>query len=156
MNRSTTTGILMALVLMGIGRPALAGPSEDEARIRAALAKWVAAFNSGDLKTAAEVWAPDLDGWAPEGADDTYELEQKYAAMGSGKPPGAIYALKINEVIVSCDMAVVRDTWTETPRTDPSKARVFRSFEVWRRQPDGTWKISRWIDGPPTAKNPKL
>jgi hypothetical protein len=25
---------------------------------------------------------------------------------------------------------------------------VVRSFEVWRRQPDRTWKIARWISAP--------
>ena len=133
-----------------------ASPADDEAKIRAALARWVKSFNSGDLKAAAQVWAPDLDGWAPEGADDTFAQEQEYAAKASGKLPGATYALQINEVIVSGDLAVCRDTWTETPRADSAKARTFRSFEVWRRQPDGSWKIARWIDGPvKEAKSPR-
>lgn len=142
---------LIAMVALSLCQFASAGTKEDEAQIRAALQKWVASFNSGDLKTAAEVWAPDLEGWPPEGGNDTYDREQRYAAMANGKPPGATYALTINEVIVSCDMAVVRDTWIETPAADASKARVFRSFEAWRRQSDGSWKIARWIDGPPTA-----
>lgn len=142
------TGLAAAIVLAA-GAAVRAGTSEDEAQIRASLARWVQAFNSGDLKTAAEVWAPDLIGWAPEGEDDTYALEHDFAARAQGKPPSTTYALEINEVMVSGDLAVVRDTWTETPRADPAKARVFRSFEVWRRQKDGSWKISRWIDGPP-------
>jgi ketosteroid isomerase-like protein len=58
--------------------------------------------------------------------------------------------LTINEVIVDGSLAVVRDTWTQTTRQDsgPDKVATFRSYEVWRRQPNGTWKISRWIDGP--------
>ena len=124
------------------------GSAKDEAAIRAKLAGWVTAFNAGDLKAAAGVWAPDLVGWSPEGDDDTYSREMVFASRAPGNPPGATYALEINEVIVSGDLAVVRDTWTETPRAEPAKARRFRSFEVWRRQPDGSWKISRWIDGP--------
>jgi len=148
---SVTVLFLLALV-SPVRSESVAG--RDEAQIRAALAGWVQAFNSGDLKKAAEVWAPDLVGWSPEGTDDTYAVEKEYAAKGDGKLPGATYALTINEVIVSCDLAVVRDTWTETPRKDPSKSRTFRSFEVWRRQTDGAWKISRWIDGPISEASP--
>ena len=121
-----------------------------EAQIRASLAGWVKAFNAGDLKGAAAVWAPDLEGWSPDGPDDTYALEQGYAAKATGQPPAVVYALEIVEVMVSGDMAVVRDKWTESLRANPAKARTFRSFEVWRRQPDSSWKIARWIDGPMT------
>lgn len=122
--------------------------AEDEAQIRTSLARWVSSFNKGDLAAASEVWAPDMIGWAPEGDDDTYAREKEFAQKAQGKAPDATYALDINEVIVSGDLAVVRDTWTETPRAKPSSARVFRSFELWRRQPDHSWKIARWIDGP--------
>ena len=146
------TSILLAVSLVsGLAR---GGPVEDEKAIRSNLAGWVAAFNVGDLKTAAQVWAPDLVGWAPEGDDDTWPREKEFAERASGKLPAATYGLRIDEVIVSGDLAVVRDIWTETPRGESAKARTFRSFEVWRRQPDGAWKIARWIDGPvlPVAK----
>ncbi len=153
MGRWIRTG-LAASIILASGAAVRGGAAEDEAQIRASLACWVKAFNSGDLKAAAEVWAPDLIGWAPEGEDDSYATEKEFAARAQGKPPAATYALEINEVMVSGDLAVVRDTWTETPRADSAKARVFRSFEVWRRQKDGAWKIARWIDGPPRpAKN---
>ena len=137
----------LALSFLAFATAAVAG-ADPETQIRASLARWVKDFNAGDLKAAARVWAPDLVGWAPEGQDDTYALEQEFAAKASGRPPSAAYALEIVEVMVSGDLAVVRDKWTETPRSDPSKSRTFRSFEVWRRQPDGSWKIARWIDGP--------
>ena len=120
-----------------------------ETAIRAALDGWVAAANRGDYAATMSVWAPDLIGWAPEGPDDSYERELK----GSKASPEIVrttYALKIDEVIVDGSLAVVRDTWTQTTKQDSGAAKVgtFRSFEVWRRQPDGSWKISRWIDGP--------
>jgi steroid delta-isomerase len=148
MKARTTEIFVLAAAIFAVGAAARAGPSEDEARIRASLAGWVKAFNAGDLKAAAEVWAPDLVGWPPEGPDDTYAREREFAAKGAGRPPTVTYALEINEVLVSGDLAVVRDTWTETSRAEPSKSRTFRSFEVWRRQRDGSWKIVRWIDGP--------
>jgi ketosteroid isomerase-like protein len=123
--------------------------AEAEKQIRAALAHWTAAANRGDYASAFSVWAPDLIGWAPAGADDSYEREAQYAKLPQS-PPKTTYALTINEVIVDGSIAVVRDTWTETAQQDsgPAKVNTFRSFEVWRRQPDQSWKISRWIDGP--------
>lgn len=124
-----------------------------EAQIRASLADWVQAFNAGDYARAAKVWAPDLVGWYPGAPDDTYAKEQE----GAQRPPDPAapkieFALEIVDVTVSGDMAVVRDRWTETvtPRSGgESKKQALRSFEVWRRQPDASWKISRWIDAVP-------
>ena len=120
-----------------------------ERQIRSALADWVSAANRGDYKTALEVWAPDLVGWASDGADDTYQREAESAARPM-QAPKTTYQLTINEVIVEGSLAVVRDTWIETTRRDTGAetASQFRSYEVWRRQPDMSWKISRWIDGP--------
>jgi len=120
-----------------------------EQQIRAALAKWTEAANRGDYKTAFDVWATDLIGWAPAGADDTYQREAEFAKLPP-HPPKTTYALTIDEVMVDGSLAVVRDTCTETTRQESAadKVNTFRSFEVWLRQPDRSWKISRWIDGP--------
>jgi len=120
-----------------------------EKAIRSALARWTEAANRGNYKAALEVWAPDLIGWAPQGPDDTYAREAQSASLPV-KPPQTSYALTINEVIVDGSLAVVRDTWTQTTKQAAAadKIETFRSFEVWRRQPDASWKISRWIDGP--------
>ena len=123
----------------------------DEAQIRASLAAWVQAFNGGDYARAATVWAPDLDGWSPDGPDDTYAAEQESTRRTPDpKAPRVEFALTVVEVIVSGDLAVVRDQWTQTvaPAGGAASKTTFRSFEVWRRQPDGSWKIARWIDGP--------
>jgi len=120
-----------------------------ETRIRSALADWVSAANRGDYKAALKVWAPDLIGWAPDGVDDTYQREAASAELPM-QAPKTTYKLIINEVIVDGSLAVVRDTWIETTKRDAGAETVsrFRSYEIWRRQPVKTWKISRWIDGP--------
>ena len=144
---------LFGLVLLAVAGLARADAAADNAaaekQIRAALATWVQAANRGDYKAALVVWAPDLIGWAPEGADDTYERETAGAKLPVQQPK-TTYALTINEIIVDGSLAVVRDTWTQTTKQDTGadKVSTFRSFEVWRRQPDSSWKISRWIDGP--------
>jgi ketosteroid isomerase-like protein len=134
---------------------AAADNAAAEKQIRSALSAWVQAANRGDYKAASSVWAPDLIGWAPSSPDDSYAREAQYAKLPV-KPPQTTYALKIDEVINDGSLAVVRDIWTQTTKQDsgPDKAETFRSFEVWRRQPDKTWKISRWIDGPLKAQAP--
>ena len=143
--------ILLATLLLATGL-AHAGTATDaaaERKIRDALAHWLEAANRGDDNKALAVWAPDLIGWAPDGSIDTYARELNYAALPK-RPPSTIYELKIDEVIVDGSLAVVRDTWTQTTNVDGAdeKTETFRSFEVWREQPDKSWKISRWIDGP--------
>ncbi|HEY6221611.1 MAG TPA: nuclear transport factor 2 family protein [Candidatus Eisenbacteria bacterium] len=124
----------------------------DETEIRAALARWVEAANRQDWKAALEVWAPDLIGWYPGQPDDTYAREQANSTRPK-REHSTRFELTIDEVIVSGDLAVVRDTWTiRSGDAAGPAASTLRSFEVWRRQPDGIWKIARWISAPePTA-----
>ena len=144
----------LVLGLAAIAALVHAGDATDntaaEKSIRAGLAAWVEAANRGDYKAALAVWAPDLIGWAPQGPDDSYEREADAAKLPAPKAVRTTYALTIDEVIVDGSLAVVRDTWTQTTKQDsgPDQVSTFRSFEVWRRQPDASWKISRWIDGP--------
>lgn len=144
------------LLLATVSTTALAADNAAAERaIRAALAHWVDAANKGDYATALSVWAPDLIGWAPAGPDDTYAREAE-GANGPPAPPAVTFALKIDEVIVDGTLAVVRDTWTQTAHTPGGDGvSTFRSFEVWREQPDKSWKISRWIDGPMQTKPAK-
>src|SRR5205085_8631741 len=54
------------------------------------------------------------------------------------------YTVTVNDVIVSTDLAVARDTWEETlynARFSTTAHRTIQSFEVWQPQPDGQWKI---------------
>jgi ketosteroid isomerase-like protein len=144
--------LLPIVCLLYLVTPAAhAGPTQaqqDEAVIRQSLADWVQAFNSGDYAKAAQVWAPDMLGWS-DGGEDSYQREMDSARKTPKVThPQYRYQLVIDEVMVSGDMAVVRDTWTGIGAT--GEATSFRSFEVWRRQPDKSWKISRWLDGPET------
>jgi ketosteroid isomerase-like protein len=154
--------ILPGLALLAATALAHADSAADNAAaekaIRSSLQAWVESANRQDWKAALQVWAPDLIGWAPAGSDDTYPREAEFAAHPQ-PPSHTTFALTINEVIIDGSLAVVRDTWTETTKPDsgPATADTFRSFEIWRRQPDKSWKISRWIDGPvvpqPTLQN---
>ena len=108
-----------------------------------------------DWRAAAEIWAPDLIGGYPGESDDTYAQEMARAAHPRpGRKPSR-YKVTIDEVLVSGAQAVVRDIWrfTTNSGSPDSSVDVVRSFEVWRRQPDRSWKIARWISAPePVAK----
>ncbi len=96
-----------------------------------------------------QLWAPDLVGWVGPDSVVTYAQEAQMAAHP--KLSDTAYSLvKINEVTVEGSVAVVRDTWSRRiTQADGHKAlfRV-RRFEIWRRQPDMQWKISRYIEKP--------
>lgn len=152
MNRKDlkAAGILVAALLLPTAAqsaPAV-NVAKAETEIRSALAAWVSAANRGDWNEALKIWAPDLIGWYPGMPDDTYQREVERAARAG--PPRTTYEVDVREVIVSGTMAVVRDIWTFSMVNAsgvPAVEKV-RSFEVWRRQPDGRWKISRWISAP--------
>jgi ketosteroid isomerase-like protein len=118
--------------------------------IRAALTDWVAAANRGDWKSASRVWAPDLVGWYPGQPDDTYAREMDRVANPKLGAPKTHYEVEVVEVMVSSKLAVVRDIWRFTTATGKPDATVsvVRGFEVWRQQPDSSWRISRWISAP--------
>ena len=142
---------LLALPLLAASIARGAQTSDEvkaEANIRQALAEWVEAANRGDWKAALKVWAPDLIGWYPGSPDDTYAREAENAAR-TGEPRTK-YDLEIKEVLVAGSLAVVRDVWKFTTKATPGKPTVetVKSFEVWRRQPDGAWRICRWISAP--------
>lgn len=144
-------GLLLLLPATGLAE--VAGEERKaESEIRKALANWVEAANRGDWKAALDVWAPDLIGWYPGAPDDTYAREAENAARV--RPPRTRFELDIREVIVSGRLAVVRDVWKLTSRSDAGEPTVetIRSFEVWRKQPDGAWKIARWISAPEPRK----
>jgi steroid delta-isomerase len=121
----------------------------DSQTIRRALEDWVVATNAGRRLQAAKIWTRDLIGWYPGEPDDTYEREMERARRLEGVKPEMRTELTINEIMVSGDLAVVRDTWTFIRQTGSGPARSsLRGFEVWRKQKDGSWKISRWISAP--------
>ncbi|MFL5460615.1 MAG: YybH family protein [Gemmatimonadales bacterium] len=118
--------------------------------IRATLADWVAAANRGDWKSASKVWAPDLVGWYPGQPDDSYAREMDRVANPKLGSPKTHYEVEVVEVMASGRLAVVRDIWRFTTAAGKPDATtsVVRGFEVWAQQPDGSWRISRWISAP--------
>lgn len=133
----------------------LSAPRDDqksEAQIRKALAAWVSATNRRDEAAAGKIWAANVVGWFPEAPE--FSQGAAFAAAGLPEKKGASYStyeVKIEEVAVSGSLAAVYDIWTETKHFNGSFVavrRIIRSSELWRLQPDGKWRIVRWVSAP--------
>ena len=132
------------------GSPASAQPGDKaETAIRDALSKWTVDFNARDTSRICDLFAPDL----------VYDYrgfpERDYEALCgllrrslADRTKEFVYSLDIKEIIVSGDLAVVRLVWT-LRMTPPGASKAVESKEpgldVFRRQPDGSWKIARYI-----------
>ncbi len=130
------------------GSPAAADTGAEKA-IRDALTKWTADFNARDVSHICDLFAPDL----------RYDFrgipERDYNAMCSAlrraladRSKTLTYSFDIKEVIVSGDMAIVRLVWTsKLSNSDSGKVIETKEpgLDVFRRRPDGTWRISRYL-----------
>jgi uncharacterized protein (TIGR02246 family) len=144
--------VLAALLACGaffLGAAAQTPAGEAETAIRGALAQWTADFNARDAARLCDLFAPDLvydyRGFPERTHADLCALLRRSLADRTKK---FTYALDIREIIVSGDLAIVRLVWTLTT-TRPGTATPVVSQEpgldVFRRQPDGSWKIARYI-----------
>ncbi|MFK8250815.1 YybH family protein [Ancylobacter terrae] len=137
-------GLAALGILLGAG-PAAAS---DEQAIREALARWAENFNAGRGAEACTLFAPELR------FDYRGAPERGYAEMcaqlkrATADPERRMrYAADIREVIVEGDIAIVRLVWTLTI-AQPGKPDIVstdRGLDVFRRQPDGAWRIVRYL-----------
>jgi ketosteroid isomerase-like protein len=123
--------------------------SEAERAIRDALSKWTADFNARNAAHICEPFSPELRydyrGFPERDYQTLCALLKR--SLGDGSRTFS-YALDIKEIIVSGDLAVVRLVWTLTLTADNSAAPTVTrepGLDVFRKQPDGSWKIVRYL-----------
>jgi steroid delta-isomerase len=142
----TSVGLLLAAICP----PASAQPAAAaETAIRTALAQWTSDFNARDASRICDLFAKDLRydfrGFPERDYDALCGLLHRSLA---DRTKQFVYSHDIREIIVSGDIAIVRLVWT-VKVTTPGAANVVESKEpgldVFRRQPDGSWKIARYI-----------
>lgn len=152
MRRALRCGYGRWAALAGALLPALlplAAEAGDAAGdIRAALSAWTAAFNARDADAACRVFAPDLR------CDVRGLSEQNFRDMCnrlhcSLADPAVRYNCRpvIGEILVSGDLAVARLAWhlTTTRAARPAVHTVEQGMDIFRRQPNGDWRIIRYI-----------
>lgn len=143
-------GVIAFLLLIACVPQATAQPlNADEAAIRAALAKWTADFNAGEAQAVCGLFAPDLvydyRGYPERNYKDLCDLLQ---GSLSDRTKRYAYALAIKEILVSGDLAVVRLVWTLKVTGSGVPGEVVSEepgMDVFHKQPDGSWKIIRYI-----------
>ncbi len=150
---------LLALVAV-LPVKALAEDSAETA-IRAALAQWTQDFNARKADKVCALFAQDLRydfrGYPERDYRDICDRLQRSLADASKTYS---YDLDVREIIVSGDVAVVRLVWrlSVTLGNGQRVVSVEPGMDVFRKQPDGTWKIIRYIayEAPerPTEPNP--
>ena len=139
--------LALALVLAAGG--ARANDPTDDSAIRKALTDWTEAFNAGDAEQVCDLFAPDLIS-SFRGAPDRGFAELCGQLRRSLADPDRTdrYSLDLKEILVSGDLAAVRLEWTlEVEDRTGAPVQTFQEpgLDVFHRQPDGSWKIARFL-----------
>jgi uncharacterized protein (TIGR02246 family) len=132
-------GAVVALALLA----ACARPSPERA-IRAALEQWPRDWNARDVGAVCGLFAPDVVLTFPGAADrDHARMCRGFAATFADTGRTFRYdAPAIEEIVVDGDMAAVRLVWTlHVAGANGEVVERERGLDVFRRQPDGAWKI---------------
>jgi ketosteroid isomerase-like protein len=141
---------VVAFALIALLGPAMAQSSSGaETAIRDALMNWTTHFNTGAMSEICGLFAPELRyeyrGHPERGFEEICGLLQRSL---SDRTKTYFYSLLIKEIIVSGDLAVARLVWTlkVTPvgSTDETISEE-PGMDIFRKQPDGSWKIIRYI-----------
>ena len=123
--------------------------SAAEKAIRDSLSKWTQDFNARDATRICDLFAPDLryDFRGTPERDYNAMCEALHHALGDPSKK-LTYSFDIKEIIVSGNMAIVRLVWT-SKLSHAGSAQMTETKEpgldVFRRQSDGTWRISRYM-----------
>ena len=120
-----------------------------ETAIRDALMSWARQFNGGKADEVCGLFAADLRydyrGFPERGFGEICGLLRRSL---NDRTKHYSYSLQINEIIVSGDLAVVRLIWRlEIVSAGTAAGTVSEEpgIDIFRKQPDGGWKIIRYI-----------
>jgi ketosteroid isomerase-like protein len=140
--------VMMPISAGSIGLHAADDPAEY---IRAALEQWRVDFNARRAAHICDLFAPDLRYDFQGLPEQNYTLlcDRLHRALAD-YTKSFQYKLHIKEIIVSGSLAVVRLTWISTVTGSDGRGRTEDEpgLDVFRRQPDGSWKIIRYIAYP--------
>ncbi len=159
LNDQLLAPMLVALTLFAA--PAgVAATQHAEDEIRAALTKWTQDFNAGNADAVCPLFSQELRydfrGYPERGYADICSRLKRSLADESKR---YAYALDIREILVEGDIAVVRLVWTLTVTLPGGQTvtSVEPGMDVFRKEPDGSWKIIRYLayEAPERAAAPE-
>jgi uncharacterized protein (TIGR02246 family) len=129
-----------------------AEPTEAaENEIRSAIENWRAAFNARDEERLCALFTPDLV------ANYQGEPERDHASLcemlrEAIRDPDVTYrySVEIDEIVVYGETAIVRLVWAlEIEKAGSPKQTIEEpAVDIFHRQVDGSWKISRYLAYP--------
>jgi uncharacterized protein (TIGR02246 family) len=136
-----------AAVLWLLAGAAAGDEAADDAAIRARLAGWAEAFNAQDAAGVCELFAEDLVSVVPDAPDaGKAAVCDRLARLLARTDRRFRYEVDIDEVLVWGDHAAVRLDWTLTVAGgDGTATSRERGIDLFRRDPDGVWRIMRFI-----------
>lgn len=164
MNLNGVMTLAVLFVLSVFFLPTLSYPGDsvsgftEEAKreIRSALEGWTRDFNDKKTDKVCGLFALDLIANYGDYTEKTYESICTQLKLSLTNEDTTLrYALDIQEIIVSGDLAVVRLIWILTVRDTSGnliETTKDRGMDIFRRQADGNWRISRYVAYPMGAK----
>jgi ketosteroid isomerase-like protein len=145
---SRAAAALVAVAVITAAATGARSADDPASAIRAALEQWRLDFNAGRSAHICDLFAPTLRYDFQGLPEQTYPLLCGRLHRALADPAKRFhYGLRIKEVIVSGSLAVVRLTWisTVTLTGGQTSTKDEPGLDVFRRQPDGRWTISRYI-----------
>lgn len=145
-----SAGLMSVLMAAGIcAAQAVAQPADADSAIRAALAKWTEDFNAGRTQTVCDLFSRDLRYDYRGHPERTYsDICALLRRSLTDRTKRYAYSLAIKDILVSGELAVVRLVWTLTVTKADGSGKIVTEepgMDVFRKQPDGAWKIIRYI-----------
>jgi steroid delta-isomerase len=129
----------------------LRAEADPETAIRGALEQWRQDFNARKADHICDLFATELlyDFQGLPEQNYTLLCDRLHKALAS-ETPNITYGLRIKEVIVSGELAIVRLTWisTVTAADGTRDTDDEQGLDVFARQTDGSWRIIRYIAYP--------
>ena len=146
---SNSLRVVAIAIAFSILLPLSSRAADPAQAIEQRLRQWTEDFNAGRVDRLCDLFAPDLianyRGQPEKSFDSLCTALREDITSG---PRSFHYALELNEIMVSGDMAMVRLIWHLTV-TDRETGRTFetadRGIDIFRLQPDGEWRIARYI-----------
>lgn len=127
-------------------------PALDVAAVQQAIEanneRFAAALEAGDIATAVAIYAPDAVVMLSEMPAMRGEAAIREGFQGwLSEVTVTDFALTTGDVMVADDLAIETGTYTMTvkPKTGAASTDKGKFMTVWKRQPDGTWKLIRDI-----------
>lgn len=152
--RRLAAGLIVAIAAFTAPlHPSIGGePTEAaEREIRLAIENWRSSFNAGDEEHVCDLFAPDLvANYQGQPERDYTSLCEMLRTAIRDPDTKYRYSVQVNEIMIYDAAAVVRLVWTlEIEKAGTTTQPIEEhSVDIFHRQADGSWKISRYLAYP--------